>query len=99
MSLYSLEKVARAAFVCIGYFVINPLMLYLITKYVLFVHEIRYLWIFAIYGYSFTIFTITTAVYIVPIDWLRWVLLSLSGVTSLYFILAEMHYLIKGRLD
>jgi hypothetical protein len=34
LSLYSLEKVARAAFVMIGYFILNPLMLYLLAKYV-----------------------------------------------------------------
>lgn len=34
LALYSLEKVARAAFVMIGYFILNPLMLFLLGKYV-----------------------------------------------------------------
>ena len=37
LSLYSLEKVARAAFVMVGYFILNPLMLYLLAKYVAFI--------------------------------------------------------------
>jgi hypothetical protein len=34
MSLYSLEKVAKAAFVMIGYFLLNPLMIWLLARYV-----------------------------------------------------------------
>ena len=37
---YSLQKVARAGFVCIGYFLINPLLLLLMIKYVLWVPEV-----------------------------------------------------------
>ena len=97
--MYSLEKVARAGFVCVGYFLVNPLMIFLITRYVLFVSHVEYLWIFSIYGYSFTIFIVTTLLNIIPISWLRWVFLIVSGVNSLYFITTEMFFLIKSRLD
>lgn len=96
---YSLLKVARAAFVLIAYFILNPLMLLLLIKYVLWVPDIQYLWLFAIYGYSFTIFIITTALNVVPIDWMKWVFLSVSGVVSLFFIFSEMYALIKHRLS
>jgi hypothetical protein len=74
-------------------------MLFLITRYVLFVSHIEYLWIFSIYGYSFMIFLFTTVLNIIPINWLRWVFLSLSGFNSFYFITSEMFFLIKSRLD
>lgn len=37
---YSLTKIARAAFVCIAYFIANPLLLLLMIKYVLMIPEI-----------------------------------------------------------
>lgn len=95
---YSLLKVAQAAFVCIAYFLLNPLLLLLLIKYVLWVPDVQYLWLFAIYGYSFTIFIITTGLYVVPIEWLRWTFLGVSGVVSLMFICAEMYAMIKNRL-
>jgi hypothetical protein len=96
---YSLEKVARAGFVCLGYFLLNPLMLLLLCKYVLWVPDLEYLHFFAIYGYSFSIFVITTALNIVPIDWLRWVFLGVSGVMSFFFIVTEVYALIKFKMD
>lgn len=95
---FSLLKVARAAFVCIAYFILNPLLLLLLIKYILWVPDIQYLWLFAIYGYSFTVFIITTALNVVPIDWLKWVFLAVSGCVSLFFIFSEMYALVKGRL-
>ena len=99
LAYYSLQKVARAGFVCIGYFLLMPLCLLLLIKYVLWVPECKYLWLFGIYGYSFTIFLITTALNVVPIDWLRWSLLGLSGVVSLLFIWVEMYIYIKRQLN
>eukprot|EP00347_Sterkiella_histriomuscorum_P018231 403346293 len=96
---YSLLKVARAAFVCIAYFVTNPLLLLLLIKYVLWIPEVQYLWIFSIYGYSFTIFVITTALNVVPIEWMKWVFLGVSGVVSLFAIISEMYAYIKSRLE
>jgi hypothetical protein len=95
---YSLLKVARAAFVCIAYFLLNPLLLLLLIKYVLWVPDVQYLWLFSIYGYSFTIFIITTGLYVVPIEWLRWTFLGVSGAISLLFICSEMYAMIKNRL-
>ena len=56
------------------------------------------MWLFAIYGYSFTIFVITTALNVIPLDWLRWVFLGVSGAVSLMFIWTEMYVLLKNRL-
>ena len=98
MAYYSLEKVARAGFVCIAYFALNPLLLLLLIKYVLWVPDVRYIWLFSIYGYSFTIFILTTGLNVVPIDWIRWVFLGVSGVVSLFFIWTEMWAMIKNRL-
>jgi hypothetical protein len=39
-AVYSLEKVARAAFVCVAYFLLNPLLLLLLIKYMLWVPDI-----------------------------------------------------------
>lgn len=98
MAYYSLTKIARAAFVCIAYFIANPFLLMLLIKYVLMVSEIEFMWIFAIYGYSFTIFVITTALNVVPIEWLKWVFLGVSGGVSLMFIIYEMFVLLRSRL-
>ncbi|CDW84789.1 UNKNOWN [Stylonychia lemnae] len=87
---YSLLKVAQAAFVCVAYFILNPLLLFLLIKYVLWVSDIQYIWLFAIYGYSFTIFIITTGLNVVPITWLKWVFLAVSGIVSLFFIVSEI---------
>jgi hypothetical protein len=95
---FSLLRVARGGFVCIAYFILNPLMLLLLIKYILWVPDVQYLWLFAIYGYSFTVFIITTALNVVPIDWLKWVFLGVSGLVSLFFIISEMYALIKDKL-
>ncbi len=99
MAYYSLTKIARAGFVVIAYFLLNPLLLMLIIKYVLMIPEMQYLWLFAVYGYSFTIFIITTVLNVVPIDWLRWVFLGVSGLVSLCFIWVEMYTILKGKLQ
>lgn len=99
MSLYSLTKVARAAFVMIAYFVFNPLMLYLLSKYVVFVEYIKFLWIFSIYGYSFTSFIITTALTVIPVDMMDWCVLIYSGLISMIFIFMEMYELIEHKLQ
>ena len=57
-TLYSLKKVARAAFVMLAYFFLNPLMLFLLAKYVTRIKNIHYAYLFSIYGYSFTSFII-----------------------------------------
>lgn len=98
VSTYSLEKVATATFVIVAYFLVNPLMVLLITKYVLFIHEMRFLWVFAIYGYSFTIFLFTTILVIIPVEWLRWVFLGVSGFNSWFFILSELYVVLKDNL-
>ena len=98
-TFYNLEKVARAGFVCVGYFLVNPLMVLLLVKYILWVPDIEYLWIFSVYGYSFTVFIITTALSVIPIDWLKWVFLASSGVVSLFFITLEMYTYLKYKLE
>lgn len=99
MAVYSLQKIARAGFVCVAYFLLVPLLLLLLIKYVLMVPEVQYLWLFAIYGYSFTIFIITTVLNVVPLEWLRWTFLGVSGLVSLFFIIVEMYAMIKNRLQ
>lgn len=98
MATYSLTKIARAGFVCIAYFLLNPLLMLLLIKYVLMVPQVQYIWLFAIYGYSFTIFVITTVLNVVPLEWLRWVFLGVSGLVSLFFIWTEMYVMLKTRL-
>ena len=98
MSLYSLNKVTKAAFVMFGYFILNPLMILLLSKYVLWVSHIEYLWVFSIYGYSFSIFIIMMAFTVLPIDWLNWTVLCYAGFISMLFIFLEMYTLIKQRL-
>lgn len=58
----------------------------------------QFLWLFAIYGYSFTIFIITTVLNVVPLEWLRWVFIGVSGFVSFFFVVVEMYQLIKTRL-
>ena len=40
-----------------------------------------------IYGYSFTSFIITTLLCAIPSDWLQWLLISYSAITSLSFLI------------
>ena len=98
LAYYSLTKIARAGFVCVAYFLLVPLLMMLMIKYVLMVPQVQYLWLFAIYGYSFTIFIITTVLNVVPLDWLRWVFLGVSGLVSLFFIMTEIYVLLKTKL-
>jgi hypothetical protein len=98
LAYYSLNKVARSAFVVYFYFVLNPLLLLLIIKYVMNIMEVQYLWLFGIYGYSYTIFVITTALNVVPLEWLRWSFLIGSGVVSLSTIITEMFRLMRHKL-
>jgi len=87
---YSLEKVARSSFVIFFYFTLNPLMEMLIIRYTLNIEEVQYLWLFGTYGYSYTCYIATTGLVIVPLEWLRWVLLSTSAVVSFCVIVAEL---------
>lgn len=98
LAYYSLEKVARSAFVIYFYFVLNPLLLLLIIKYVMNVAEVQYLWLFGIYGYSYTIFVLTTALNVVPLEWLRWSFLCGSAVVSLCVIVAELVRALKEKI-
>jgi hypothetical protein len=70
----------------------------LILKYVLNIEMISYLWLFATYGYSFTVFLLTTALNIVPLEWLRWTLLSVSALISICVILHELWRTMKEQL-
>ena len=98
VSTYSMDKVATASFVMVAYFLFNPLMILLITKYVLFVHEMKFLWILAIYGYSFTIFIFTMFLTLIPIEWLRWVFLAVAGFISVLFIILEIYVIMRDNL-
>jgi hypothetical protein len=98
MELYSLQKVARAAFVLVGYFLLNPLMLLLLCRYVAWIPDIKFLYIYSIYGYSFTIFILTIALTVIPTPWMNWVVLIYSGINSMLAIFIEMYDLIKTKL-
>jgi hypothetical protein len=87
---YSLEKVARSSFVVFFFFTLNPLMEMLIIRYVLNIEEVQYLWLLGTYGYSYTCYVATTGLVIIPLDWLRWALLSTSAIVSLCVIVAEL---------
>ena len=71
----------------------------LMIKYVLNIDEVNYLWLFGIYGYSYTIFLVTSALNIIPLEWLRWTLLSVSALVSLIVNLAEIRIQLKDRLN
>ena len=73
-----------------AYFLVVPLLMLLLIKYVLNVDEVQYLWLFGIYGYSYTIFLLTTAMNIIPLEWLRWSLLGVSATVSLIVVLTEI---------
>jgi hypothetical protein len=70
----------------------------LIIKYVLNIEQVSYLWLFGIYGYSFTIFVLTTAMNIIPLDWLRWSLLGFSSLVSLIVIVTEIWSAMKDEI-
>lgn len=72
------------------YFLLNPLFIMLIVKYTMNIAEISFLWLFGIYGYSYTIFTLTTVLNVVPLEWLRWAFVIGSGLVSLCVIIAEL---------
>eukprot|EP00349_Pseudokeronopsis_sp_Brazil_P002204 CAMPEP_0202963170 /NCGR_PEP_ID=MMETSP1396-20130829/7161_1 /ASSEMBLY_ACC=CAM_ASM_000872 /TAXON_ID= /ORGANISM="Pseudokeronopsis sp., Strain Brazil" /LENGTH=159 /DNA_ID=CAMNT_0049684165 /DNA_START=627 /DNA_END=1102 /DNA_ORIENTATION=- len=97
--IYSLDKVAEACFVLVLYFVGNPLMILLLTKFVLFIHDLKFMWVLAIYGYSFSIFMLTVLLNVVPVDWAQWVFLGVSGVISWLFIMLEIYEVIRVHLQ
>ena len=81
-----------------AYFIFVPLMQLLIVKYVLNVDHIEYLWLYAIHGYSYTIFVLTTALNIVPLEWLRWSLLGVSSLVCLSVMISELWRNLKENL-
>ena len=81
---------ARAGFVVFSYFILNPLLLLLIIRYILVINEITFLWLFGIYGYSYTVYVVTTALNVVPLDWLRWAFLIGSAIVSFFVIMSEL---------
>ena len=62
----------------------------LILKYVLVIEFVSYIWLFGVYGYSFTVFVLTLPLNIIPQEWLRWTFLSASALISLCVISAEL---------
>ena len=82
----------------IGYFLLNPLMIMLLCKYVAWISDIKYLYIFSIYGYSFTTFILTIPLTVIEGDWVNWVVLGYSGCNSMLAIFIEMYDLIKAKL-
>lgn len=70
----------------------------LIIKYIVNVDEVEYLWLFGIYGYSFTIFLLTTVMNIIPLEWLRWSLLGVSASVSLIVVLTEIRMHLREKL-
>lgn len=72
------------------YFTLNPLMELLIIRYMLNIEDVQYLWLLGIYGYSYTCYVATTGLVTVPLEWLRWALLSTSAIVSYCVILAEL---------
>jgi hypothetical protein len=95
---YSLEKVARTAFVVYFYFMLNPLLVMLITRYTMEIPDVSYLWLFGVYGYSFTVFILTTVLNVVPLEWLRWALVLTSAAVSLAVIIAELVRAIREKI-
>ena len=73
-----------------AYFITVPLMMMLLIKYVLNIEQVEYLWLFGIYGYSYTIFMLTSALNIIPLEWLRWSLLGASATVSLLVVISEI---------
>lgn len=98
MSFYSLDKVAVSGFIMISYFILNPLMIMLLAKYVLWIQYIEYTYIFSIYGYSFTAFIVGIALTVIPRDWLNWTVLIYAAATSLLSIFIEMYDLVSYKL-
>ena len=98
LASYSLEKFARSSFVVFFYFVLNPLGLMLILKYTMNILEVQYLWLFGVYGYSYTIYILTTALNVVPLEWLRWSLLSGSALVSFCVIVVEIFRVMRDKI-
>ena len=52
-----------------------------------------------IYGYSFSSFLVTCLLCAIPIDWLQWLLITYSAVTSLSFLIAAYWEDFKTSLE
>ena len=52
-----------------------------------------------IYGYSFSSFILTCLFCAIPIDWLQWLLISYSAITSLSFLIAAYWQDFKTSLE
>jgi len=97
-SLYSLHKISTAAFVCILYFFATPLALIFLARHLLNIQSLKYTWVFAVYGYSFSSFIVFSLVYIFPIPLLRWLMLLGAGFNSMFFIFKEMKEIIEEKI-
>ena len=52
-----------------------------------------------IYGYSFGSFIITSLLCAIPLDWLQWLLISYSAITSLSFLISVYWSDFKSSLE
>jgi uncharacterized membrane protein SpoIIM required for sporulation len=95
---YSIERVASASFLMICYFFLNPLVLYGLANYVLLIPNVKYLYLFTVYGYSFSSFILMSVLYIVPQSFTHILTVFYAGTISLTFIFKELRQLIEERM-
>lgn len=87
---YDVTKVAKAASLCCTYFLLNPLLLFLVAKFVLLIQEIRYLHLFTVYGYSFSSFILMSVLYVLPLEMTHVLSALIASFISLTFIFKEL---------
>jgi hypothetical protein len=81
------SKMGISAAVIYGYIFILGVGLYFAVRY--FKGDIKLVNIFCIYGYCLTIFIPVSFVCIVPLDWLRWLMVGISTAISGLFLVAN----------
>ncbi|KXZ51949.1 hypothetical protein GPECTOR_11g73 [Gonium pectorale] len=77
-------KLATSAAIFYGYIFIVGLLLFFVVKW--FKGELKLVNVFCIYGYCLTIYVPVSIACVVPIDWLRWVLVMVATALSAGFL-------------
>ena len=68
------------------------------AKFVFLIHDIKYLHLFSVYGYSFSSFIFMSILYVLPLQTTHVVSACLAGILSLTFIFKELRQLIEERM-
>nr|XP_007163471.1 hypothetical protein PHAVU_001G237000g [Phaseolus vulgaris]ESW35465.1 hypothetical protein PHAVU_001G237000g [Phaseolus vulgaris] len=92
---FDVSFVNTAAWSIYGYVIVVPLAYYFFLQYMGSNANIIRFW--CMWGYSLTIFIMSSFLLLVPVGFLRWIIIILSGVASASFVALNLRSFIEGN--